>query len=588
MDQLTPEQVAGRSFRQAFRGFDPTEVKEFLVSVSALLAELTAQRDRLAGRLGDFADRDLQTEFAAVGHEVGQVLQAAQEAAEGMRDRASADAARWRSEALSEAETERRAAREDAEHLRSDAWVASEELLRQSQSEARRLAETAERDSLSILGEAEREAHRLTAAARRESDELTRSARMEAERLQAEAHARHDEIVEQARKQADASQERARALEQRRQELLGELETLRSSLSRMEGELDERRNRLGLSAPDAVPVETSIPAPIRSAGNVEAGDWEPGETVRVVSKRKPPAPSRPTADVEEVVDEVRRLRQVQQPPVPPLEPEPAPLESEPLAPSPEVDEAPESSEEPDELADIFSRLRGTPLTPSPPSMPAEEAIVASTPTPKAKAPSRTTDIDPFELYQRLVLPVSNRALRNLKRQLTEMQNLVLEEVRTSEGAWRPEVKEMESQLRPDLVVLLSEGFAMGHNAAEELAGSTLPRPPTPPRDEAPPLASLLAGQLTEVMEQPEESGRERASAISRVFRAWRTDEAERRVNDLAASAYNQGLQSSLAGSPFGLRLMVGGRGCARCREAAEADEAPIPPIHPGCTCTVVP
>jgi hypothetical protein len=208
--------------------------------------------------------------------------------------------------------------------------------------------------------------------------------------------------------------------------------------------------------------------------------------------------------------------------------------------------------------------------------------------PKAKS-SRPSDADPFELYQRLVLPVSNRALRNLKRQLTEMQNLALEEVRVSEGAWRPVVKEMETQLRPDLVVLLSEGFAMGHNAAEELAGATFPRPPTPSRDEAPPMATLLAGQLTEVMEQPEESGRERSAAISRVFRAWRTDEAERRVSDLAASAYNQGLQSSLEGSRFGIRLVVGGRGCARCREASESDEPPpLPPLHPGCSCTLVP
>lgn len=58
---------------------------------------------------------------------------------------------------------------------------------------------------------------------------------MEAEKVQAEAHARHDEIIELARRQADASQERARALEQRRQELLTELETLRSSLAHGRG-----------------------------------------------------------------------------------------------------------------------------------------------------------------------------------------------------------------------------------------------------------------------------------------------------------------------------------------------------------------
>jgi len=584
---MLPEEVSARTFRQAFRGLDANEVREFLTLVSKELADLVAQRDRLAGRLGEFAERDLQSEFAAVGSEVTQVLEAARTAAEAMRDRASADAARWRSEAMSEAETERRSAREDSEHLRSDAWVASEDLIRHAQTESRRMTETAERDSLSILGEAEREAHRLTAAARRESDELTRNARMEAERLNAEAHARHDEIVEAARKQADASQERARALEQRRQELLGELETLRSSLSRMEGELDERRSRLGFSAPE--PEGDAVPAP-RVGAEAEQNDWEPGETVRVVAKRRHPS-ARPAPTAEEVANDVRRLRQ----PQPPPQPAPPPSLSPPAGEAERVDDPvgspslPQVEEveepEPDELADIFSRLRGdavfTPTAPLGESKP-------EPPAPSSPRKQPPNESDPFELYQRLVLPVSNRALRNLKRQLTEMQNLALEEVRVSEGVWRPQPTVMEAQLRPDLVVLLSESFGMGHSAAEELAESTLPRPPTPARDEAPPLAALLAAQLTEVMEGSDESGRERAASISRVFRAWRTDEAERRVNDLAASAYNQGLASSLFGSRFAQRLVVGGRGCARCREAAEADEPPLPPLHPGCSCTIIP
>ena len=588
MDQLTPEQVAGRGFRQAFRGFEQTEVREFLTEVARVLEDLTSQRDRLAGRLGEFGERDLKSEFAAVGLEVTQVLEAARDAAEGMRDRASTDAARWRSEAMAETEAERRSAREDAEHLRSDAWVASEELIRQSQTEARQVSETAQRDSLSILGEAEREAHRLTAAARRESDDLTRTSRMEAERLKAEANAQHEEIIEAARRQADASQERARALEQRRQELLAELETLRSSLSRMEGELDERRNRLGLSGSDSLPEETE-PAPLPRLGSEDLANWELGETVRVVSRRKEPSAAPSVPSVDDVVDEVRRLRESKAAanPAQAAEAELPARDSE-SEPAPDVVEGlvavPETS---DELSDIFSRLRGTPLSPTPVAVAAAEpAPEAPSMRPKPAAP--ITETDPFELYQRLVLPVSNRALRNLKRQLTEMQNLALEDVRVSEGAWRPEAREMESQLRPDLVVLLSESFAMGHNAAEELAGSTFPRPPTPARDEAPPMAQQLAAQLTEVLAAPDDGGRERASSISRVFRSWRTDEAERRVNELAASAYNQGLAMSLRGSRFDYRLVVGGRGCASCREAAETDQPPLPPIHPGCSCVIVP
>jgi DivIVA domain-containing protein len=575
MDQLTPEQITGRSFRTSFRGLDPGEVREFLASIAQQVADLVAQRDRLAGRLGEFAERDLKSEFAAVGSEVTSVLEAARDAAEGMRDRATADAARWRSEAMAEAENERRSAREDAERLRSDAWLTSEDLLKQAQAEARRLAETAERDSLSVLGEAEREAHRLTASARRESEDLTRVARMEAERVHAEALARHDEIVESARRQAEGAQERARALEQRRQELLAELETLRSSLSRMEGELDERRTRLGLSSPDEQPSEPILR--VVTPGTDKA-DWEPGETVRVVAKRKE---KQAAPDLDEVVEDVKRIRSNEAAKTP--EPPPAP---EPPTPEPQEQEV-TAIEQPsvDELGAIFSRLRGAPADQSA-REPSDEASASPRPAPAQKRVSPTTD--PFELQRRLVLPVSNRALRNLKRQLTEMQNQALEGIRVSEGAWRPTVDDASQYLRPELVVLLAESFSMGHSAAEELAGRTFARPHTPARDEASGMAQDLIDQITTVLGSEEDGGRERSSALSRVFRVWRTDEAERRVTDLASSAYHDGLTASLESGGIKTVLMVGGRGCLRCREAAEAETGQRPPLHAGCTCTMVP
>ncbi|MGH8925654.1 MAG: DivIVA domain-containing protein [Acidimicrobiia bacterium] len=576
MEQLTPDQIAGRSFRTTFRGLDPGQVKDFLAALAQQTQDLIAQRDRLAGRLGEFAERDLKSEFAAVGGEITSVLEAARDAAEGMRDRATADAARWRSEAMAEAENERRSAREDAEHLRSDAWLTSEELLKQAQTEARRVAETAERDSLSVLGEAEREAHRLTASARRESEDLTRVARMEAERVHAEALARHDEIVESARRQAEGSQERARALEQRRQELLAELETLRSSLARMEGELDERRTRLGLSGPDEQPAEQILrvvtPGP-------DKFDWEPGETVRVVAKRKEKQAASP--DLEEVVEDVKRIRSSEAP-----QPEP---DEQPAT----VPEAGPTVEQPsvDELGAIFSRLRGVPVDEGDqaPGEPSQE-VKETSPPPTLKRVAPATD--PFELQRRLVLPVSNRALRNLKRQLTEMQNQALEGVRVTEGSWRPTVDDTSQYLRPELVVLLAESFSMGHSAAEELAGRTFVRPHTPARDEASGMANDLVEQISAVLGSEEnggrDGGRELSSALSRVFRSWRTDEAERRVNDLASSAYHDGLSASLTSGGLKTVMMVGGRGCLRCREAAEEEAVHLPPLHPGCTCTLVP
>ena len=593
MDQLTPEEIAGRSFRHTFRGVDPTEVQDFLGRIAQHFGELLAQRDRLAGRLGEFAERDLRTEFVAVGEEVSGVLEAARIAAEGMRERAATDSARWRTEAMTEAEGERRAARDDAEHLRSDAWHTAEELLRQAQHEARRLVEAAERDSLSVLGEAEREAHRLSATGRREAEDVTRAARMEAERVGAEATARHDEIIETARRQAESAQERARALEQRRQELMAELETLRSSLSRMEGELDERRTRLDVSATDE--SEDPIAARVARPDEEPDGSWVPGETVRVIPRRRVTNAAAEASDPEQVVEEARRRR-----------PSDVPAHAEvPVTPVPDSEPAAEVVEdgEPavtiipiletaatrsDEVSDIFSRLRGGPA-PSPATADLVHDEVVEVPATKARVPARATSLDPFELRQRLLLPVSNRALRNIKRQLTEIQNDALEELRVSGGDWEPQPSSMEEQIRPDIVVLLAESFSMGHTAAEEMIGSSFPRPPTPARDEASAMSVVLAEQLQQVIaDGGEEGSREVAAAVSRIFRGWRTDEAERRVSDLASSAYHDGLRATLAGSRHLLGWVVGGRGCARCREIAEQAEGAAPPLHPGCGCTLIP
>ncbi|MGQ0847978.1 MAG: DivIVA domain-containing protein [Actinomycetota bacterium] len=593
MDQLTPDQIAGRSFRQTFRGVDPAEVREFLAAVAGQMDELIAQRDRLAGRLGEFAERDLKGEFAAVGQEVTAVLEAARAGAEGMRDRAATDAARWRSEAMVEAESERRSAREDAEHLRSDAWSTSEELLRQAQAESRRLKETAERDSLSVLGEAEREAHRLTAAARRESEDLTRGARMESERLNAEAIARHDQTIETARRQAETSQERARALEQRRQELLTELETLRASLSRMEGELDERRTGLGLStAGDEVEEETPALRVARPA-EMKREDWEPGETVRVVRRRRS-TQAQPVTDSEEVVEDVRRISQASLVETPSFVEESEPAEAADevpsasasylVAPAAESREPADDPPEPntDELGLIFSRLRGRQPAKTQPTAP-------EAPAPPPPKPEPLTDTDPLELFRRLTMPVTNRALRSVKRQLTEMQNTALEAIRVSEGGWRPTNNELEDQLRPDLVVLLAESFSMGHTAAEQLVGKSFPRPATPPRDEAGPIAAALAQQL-ELLLAVEHGGspRDISTAVARVFRGWRTDEAERRLTDLSSQAYHDGLAASLAPGHYRLGWVLSGRGCARCREEADDGGQLTPPLHPGCSCTLVP
>ena len=638
MVEFTPDGIADRSFRTTLRGFDQSEVRSFLAQLAEALADLVAERDRLAATLQAGDAKDLQAEIDLVSNEIRSVLETARSAAETMRERAAAETARWRSEAIAEAERTRRDAEADAEHLRTDAWTTSESLLAQVQREITRLRGEAEKESMRLVGEAEREAHRTLGTGRREAEEAVRTARMEAEKLVLDARASHDEIIETANRKAEVAQERTRALEQRRDELRRELDSVRATIAAVESELDERREALGLTA--------SAPEPTSSA---PVDQWVPGETVRVVR------PGHPDSSTDElpVIPEARprpdptpelrvlspdELRSRQQPstvqPVPKQHsddakrpedllsaPEPEPAEETSTAqtdvapaadqtdvvPVTDADGAPEAVVTPnaevdpqarpapkETIADVeglFARLREPVSTEPAPSVSHDGTETPQTESAGRQSPARTLDRDPFDVRDTLLLPITNRALRNLKRQLTEEQNTALERIRIDHSGWEPDAEALEASLKPDLVVLAAESFAAGHAAAESLTSEKLTRPSTPSQAIAERVVAALTADLTRAIEDGrahEHGAREVAADVSRVFRAWRTDESERRIRHFAYLSYNRGLVESVPDAR-GVRWVVAGRGCAACRDLGGRDGVEdAPPAHEGCACTVVP
>jgi DivIVA domain-containing protein len=645
---VDPTEIARRSFRTTLRGFDQNEVRQYLAELAETLDRITAERDQLAATVQAGGAEDLKTEIELVSKEIQSVLESARSAAETMRERAAAETARWRSEALAEAEKVRREAQIDAEHLRTDAWTTSESLLGQVQREADRIRGETEKESLRLVGEAEREAHRTLGAGRREAEETIRGARMEAEKLVLDARASHDEIIETATRKAEVAQERTRALEERRDELRRELDSVRAAISAVESELDERREALGLTPmpPEPDPVEKS-------------GEWVPGETVRVVrpghselrdeqavSPSERPRPD-PTPELRVLTPEELRSRQHGDDPTLPA-PAPEPSAAEGVAPSvgePLVDDAeagftsaadveeveteievdpqaehqvqPEQqdadagrpgddpqathvqvlpaeadAESPavslDDVEGLFARLR-EPVA-------SDDRPAASDPEPDEQPSSPPTDsatmtLDPFEVRDELLLPIANRALRNVKRQLTEAQNAALEAIRLEEGSWAPAGSDLAAELRADFVVLEAESFGAGHTAAETYTSQRLKRPKAPPPTGVASFVEALVADLERAVADGrahDHGARQLAADVSRVFRAWRTDEAERRVRDLAHMSLHAGLVASLPETDS-VRWVVAGRGCATCRdhgERATVDE--LPPVHRGCACTVVP
>lgn len=596
---LAPDSIRSATFRTAFRGHDPKEVASLLDAVAHRMEELDAELAKLKTQIGDPGRVDLEHEFETVGREVSAILQTARAAAEAMRERADQEAERWRTEARDEAAAVRSEAHADSEALRRDAWVVGTELLDQAQSTAENMRAAAERDVLTVMGEAEREAHRLTSGARREAEDVVRGANVEAEGIITEAMSRREEIIDGANRQAATAQERTRALETRREELLAELENLRSTLTRVEGSLEERREALEKVAQEPASVRVVHPPPETKE------EWELGETVRVIKPEGEDEPAPPTA--EEMSEEVARIqgrepssnlsdpiREPSQPetesesqlePAPPRAPVDSPTQPAGVAPQPGPASDPESGTQPgsdpgpsapqrsdldifeaepvvtvsepepdqesgqapdtDELDALFASLRSPPESELDPGAEVNEPADDSQPDEETEDPTESGEgIDWIALREASLIPITNRALRGIKKVITEMQNVALASLRT-EGEWGLEATEVADALHADLVAVWTESFSAGHAAAEQMAGDRIKRPATPPLTEDRRLSEDLAAAVGRALEVSGEDGsRERQSAVSRVFRVWRTDEAERRLRDLAVAGYETGIEMS--------------------------------------------
>jgi hypothetical protein len=119
-----------------------------------------------------------------------------------------------------------------------------------------------------------------------------------------------------------------------------------------------------------------------------------------------------------------------------------------------------------------------------------------------------------------------------------------------------------------------------------MSGSKLKRKDTPPSNAADTFGEDLAGAVSHALIDAGDGQREKQSATSRVFRGWRTDEAERRVRQLALLGYHRGLVDAV-GEGNSLQWVASGTPCSACREAAAEPGSHLPPVHAGCECTLM-
>ena len=658
---LGPAEIRSRKFEMVRRGYDRSQVDRFrdevAVSMAAVSTELTELREKL-GQAGMADVPDLKTELDAVGSQISDILATANEAAEGMRTRASEDAARWRAEADKESRAQRSSSSQDAEQARRSAWETGTTLLQQAEAESKQILEESREDALFIRAEAEREALRLTGDARRDKEEAVRRARTEADRLLIEARAESERILESARQSAQNAQERARALEQRRSELMQELEAARLSIGQLEQEIDTRREALHAAA-DAPDAGVRV---IKTGSDVRP-EWQNDDArVRIVPASRVAAeePIDPDAFVAEF-EELRSTRDVEDaedaeslpedqpsdedaddavPDEPATVAEPAGSDaatSEPAdegdgdAPEEPVVEAPDEapveaaaepapaetpkSAVPEGIDDLFAELRTESPTPTAVSpaetttdapavavvTPAEEPAPAEAHT--AEALAGDLSMDPFELRDRVLLPIENRTLRSVKRRVVDLQNRVLEELRVGEDDWEPDRSMFAAAVSDDIRRMNSESFVGGYAAAAELLGESATPPPGGPagQETSGEFVDALVGAVIDALKRTRSSGggsRQITAAVGRIFRAWRTDEAARRIRHAGYFSYNGGLLGAYA--EMGVAAVVAvapGEPCGECPAGTGVSWVPgralpsgtaMPPVGSSCRATIVP
>jgi cell division septum initiation protein DivIVA len=535
-ERLGPEILSTRGVPSTRRGYDKRVIDGLLSEAARHWQSLAEEHDELQTAVDEAGGLEiLVREMGEVARDVGEILEAAKEAADGLRRRAREDAERLERETGAEIERLLTEADEQAFELRRDAWDSGTLAIDSAMDEADAIIEAGEQDVLRIRAHAEQESHRRVSAARKEADDIIRTARFEADRLLNQAREVAQQIIDKAWEDEGEHEPVASGpvSPERRRELLEEIERLRSQRSI-----------------EAVEVfDTDPPPPDRSPQPVV--DREP-EGIDLS---------------DELAAEVEQLRGSGSPEVVKIS------TSEPMQFGTE-----------DDVGTLFEALRTT----------GEVEPVGG-----ASEPDDEEDLsaDPFELRDQLIIPVVNDGTREAKRRIVDLQNIALDGLRGS--GWTPDTSQIATELRSAIEPMIFTAASAGATAAGPLAGvaGAMSEPGRRAPGLAGEMAESLAGQLAAVLESGGGPEME-AAAVSRVFREWRTDGAERWSRRIALAAYHDSLLAAMRDG--GVEQVVGVATGSACDECPGRDGSPwtpggappagtaVPPAHMDCSCSIRP
>ena len=621
-DPSSPASVADASFGTSRRGFDQTEVRDFLRMIAAELGRLQ-ERERFLERELRTAQSnpdlesvqfDEQTLTRLLGEETARVLTTARESAAEIRAKAEQSAAQLLSEAGDEAARMREEAEVEAARRRADAGADAEAELSMAKQQGREMVNEARAYRERVLSE------------------LARRRELAREQIEQLIHGR-DRLMQ--------SFERARLVAV---DVVSELTPL--------GEPDEYVNL----APTTGPVPVMVPNGPRVVEQEPMADADPAEEAEpvadAVDEIAPVEHAEADEPEPEIVDEVDQGEGVDDV----AEPEDAErdvaegdvAEAEASEEDvvddvgePDLDDAETADAETTEtidavtadddvVVDLFARLRAstevdvaedepsavddtdiaddtdTDIAADTDSAATDEAAAGEDAADEAAAPT------PFEQRDADLTPVIVASAKKLKRVLADEQNEVLDALRRSESVrhldtllpWSNEhAGRYREAIAADLLAAAQAGAASvvaANGKPTKLRKADAARASTA-ADEV--LEEWLVTPLRERLERcVAEGGGDNADVAKRaraVYREWKTQHIDEQLDDVIRTAHGRGVLAAIEPGA-GVRWVAddGQRICADCDDNTLAGAVPAgsefptghvaAPAHLGCRCILIP
>jgi DivIVA domain-containing protein len=600
--QLVPDDVARHTFASVRRGFDPSEVRDYLESIAIAMRGIAEREQQLLDELADAERRaanpvlDERTLTAAVGQETARVLHSAHEAADEMVANAQAEASRLMGDATEEAARVLGEATEEAERLQ----IGAAEVMEVRTAEAEVVA-------TEILERADAQAAARLDVSRADAEELVTRTRDECKAMVEEAQQLRARVL------ADFSR--------RRKILHSQIEQLRAGRERLAETIVDVRHSVDSIADDLFAAEDEARRAAEEAAREVASRPDEGtpEEVAAMALAEEAALQDAAASIHdegeegaemtsrlaggESVDELfARLRAAQE------VPESVTDEGEPSA----------ESETPEQAATSAS------VGPEPNATSAAPDAEGETTEAVASAPVATTQDASEEAEEdedadgppegtnpavvrrdELIAPIVTVLARRLKRTLQDNQNDLLDGARSSGYKWSADLLPDETEhtdgyataAMPALeeaseagVAFVGNGTAGGAPAdalvgiADDLAHSVV----DPLRRRLGDAVGLADGDESALVEH-----------VGSAFREWKGERIERLAGDSVVAAFSLGSLSAVERADSGRVewIAVAGSGDAPCPDCEDnglsgaqppGEAFPTghrhPPAHPGCRC----